>query len=385
MPQQPLRIAYVWESRQQYQSRGYSFEQCCELTDDGTTAAIISALESLGHTVEKVGDIQSLVKAIAIADHEGSFGKWDLVYNGCEGFIGTTRQSQVPGLLEAYDIPFTFSSAQSIMSCINKGLAKMTMDLYGVPTAPFAIVPHLDYSTNGIETKKYTMAAIEQSKHSAKILNSFPLFIKPVSEGTSKGITKASKINSIDELEQNVENLFDRYPGQDILIETFLSGREFTIGIIGTGDKAKVIGAWEYCWHARHTVNVAESQDTLGMSRVKLTPGDMVDFLTHDLKTGRGTKGFQSAADPNDPEVKRSCEIAIQAWRLFKCRDMGRVDVRSDKFGPDAVPCIIEVNPLTGIIPDGSAFCFIAKNAGLSYQDIIEAVIDSALERMPDN
>lgn len=128
MPQRPLRIAYVVESREKYQARGYSFEECCELTADETTSHVVSSLANLGHTVEVIGDIKDLVERLAITDEndERSLSKWDLVYNDSEGFIGTAREAQIPGLLEAYGIPFTCASAATYAICLDKGLTKVS-------------------------------------------------------------------------------------------------------------------------------------------------------------------------------------------------------------------------------------------------------------------
>ncbi|KAK6524702.1 hypothetical protein TWF281_011602 [Arthrobotrys megalospora] len=382
MPLRPLRIAYVVESREKYQARGYSFEECSELTDDETTSHVVSSLENLGHAVEVVGDIKDLVERLAITDDtdERSPSKWDLVYNDSEGFIGTARQAQVPGLLEAYGIPFTCASAATYAICLDKGLTKMMLDLFGVPTAPFAIMQN---DAVGTPTER-ALRAIKQSRHAEKMLRSFPLFVKPAADGTSKGVLTTSKAHGIDELGESIEILSKKYPDQDIIIETFLSGREFTVGIVGTGAKARVLGVLEFYWHNRHTIDTSTLKiETKNNRRIKLGPKDMVDFFTFDLKVGYGPHSLQSVPDPNDPEVVKACEVALQSWRLLKCRDMGRVDIRSDKFGPDAVPCVIEVNPLAGVIPGTSALIIIAENAGMSYQELIGAAVDSAAERIP--
>ncbi|KAF3319453.1 hypothetical protein TWF173_000081 [Orbilia oligospora] len=333
---------------------------------------VMRALRSLGHTVELIGDIKDLVERLAITDEndERSPSKWDLVYNDSEGFIGTAREAQIPGLLEAYGIPFTCASAATYA---------LTLELFGIPTAPFTIIQN-----GGIgNASEQALRAIKQSKHGEKLLHSFPLFAKPAAEGTSKGVLTSSKIHGFEELGTSVEILFKKYPRQDIIIESFLNGREFTVGIIGTGAKARVLGVLEICWHNRHTVDTSTLEVVTTNDRgIKILPEDIVDFCTFDLKVGHGSHNLQSVPDPKDPEVIKACEIALQSWRLLKCRDLGRIDVRSDKFGPDAMPCIIEVNPLAGLIQGASSLVTIAENAGLSYQDLIGAVVESAAERI---
>ncbi|KAK6506252.1 hypothetical protein TWF506_011170 [Arthrobotrys conoides] len=381
MPQRSLRIACVAESREKYQARGYTFEQCCELTAEDTMLHVMSALKSLGHTVELVGDIKDLVQRLAITDEndERSPSKWDLVYSDSEGFIGSAREAQIPGLLEAYGIPFTCASAATFAVCLDKGLTKVKLELFGIPTAPFAIIQN-----DGVGTaSEQALRAIKESRHGEKLLDSFPLFAKPVAEGTSKGVLTSSKIHKIEELGKSIDIQFTKYPDQDIILETFLRGREFTVGIIGTGAKARVLGVLEVCWHNLHTIDTSTLEAvTTDRRGINLQPKDMVDFYTYDIKLGHGSHGIQSVPDPKDPEVIKACEIALRSWRLLKCRDLGRIDVRSDKFGPDAEPCIIEVNPLAGLIPGASSLVTIAQNAGLSYQDLIEAVVESAAERI---
>ncbi|KAK6511290.1 hypothetical protein TWF481_000211 [Arthrobotrys musiformis] len=381
MPQRSLRIACVAESREKYQKQGYSFEECSELTSEDTMLHVMTALENLGHKVELVGDIKDLVERLAITDvnDERCPKKWDLVYNDSEGFIGTARESQIPGLLEAYGIPFTCASAATYAVCLDKGLTKLALELFGVPTAPFTIVQSGGVGTSGGRA----LQAIKQSRHAEKLLESFPLFVKPAAEGTSKGVLKTSKAHNVDELGESVDILFQKYPDQDIIIETFLRGREFTVGIVGTGANARVLGVLEVCWGNRHMVDTSVLEEVADGNRgIKLRAEDMVDFYTFDVKVGHGSHGFRSEPDPNDPEVIKACEVALQSWRLLKCRDLGRIDVRSDKLGPDAVPCIIEVNPLAGLIPEVSSLVIIAQNAGLSYQGLIGQVVESASERI---
>ena len=237
---------------------------------------------------------------------------------------------------------------------------------------------------------------MKSSSH-ADALNEFPLFLKPVAEGTSKGIYPCSKIKERSELEPAVSMLSTRYPDQDILIETYLAGREFTVSIIGTGSRARVVGALEFQVHRQEQEN-GVVQDMEG-----------IDFLTTDLKKYDRAHGVHvEVLMPDlksDREVQQACEKALEAYKAVGCRDLGRVDVRSDRRGSSAVPHIIEVrrtgsvcqfeaaqvtdwwcgqvNPRPGLRPDRSHFPSIARNNGLSYGSLIEKIIDSAAERMP--
>ncbi|KAK6533744.1 hypothetical protein TWF694_002675 [Orbilia ellipsospora] len=376
--QNSLKIAYLAEIREDYKAHGYSNEECSELNSYDTGSGIISSLEELGHTVERVGDIKSLVKRLAQA--EDGCAPWDLVFNDTSGFFGSAREAQVPGLLEAYNIPFTFSDASTFATCLNKGLTKMTLDFHGVPTAPFAIVSNDSVKGNGFPEE--ALAAIRSSKYASEILDSFPLFAKPASEGTSKGIDPSSKIHSLRDLEPTIDGLRSKYPGQDILIEPFLKGREFTVGIAGTGNKARVIGILETCWNKRAPAILDPGTAHLNVADSQL---DLCDFFTYELKEKWGklkSQPIEICPDPNDPEVKSACESALRAWQIMKCRDLGRIDVRSSEFGPKAVPYVIEVNPLAGLVPEVSSLAVIAQNAGIPYTKLLETVIESARERI---
>ncbi|KAG8868707.1 hypothetical protein FRB98_003314, partial [Tulasnella sp. 332] len=252
--QLPLKIAMTFERRSVYMARGYSYEDCAELPD-AEIDNIYEALRKLGHDVEMVGDIQALVERLA---HDPA-PRWDLVFNTCEGWRGraAARESRVPALLEAFGINFTFSDSAT--------LAKMVLEYHGVPTAPYAIVDCLDRSPS---SKDPAQSAITASPHS-KALANFPVFVKPAAEGSSKGISKINKIMTASELEPVVKILRERFPEQEILIESFLSGNDVTISILGTGADARVIGVreWIYGSHTRDAEEDFQSFDRKMTSR----------------------------------------------------------------------------------------------------------------------
>lgn len=180
------------------------------------------------------------------------------------------------------------------------------------------------------------IASAKSSSSHADALSVYPLFAKPVAEGTSKGIFPCSKVERQSELEQTVAMLSLRYPGQDILIESYLGGREFTVGIVGTGSRARVIGVLEFRFHGRY--------ESDGAAQV---PKE-IDFITIGLKHApEGVDGVSlEEFRPNikgDSQVEEACERALQAYTALGCRDFGRVDVRSDRKGSSAIPHIIEV------------------------------------------
>lgn len=195
------------------------------------------------------------------------------------------------------------------------------------------------------------ISAIDISHH-ADALTAYPLFAKPVAEGSSKGIQPYCKITQPSDLESTVSLLSMQYPGQDILIESYLAGREFTVGVLGTGSRARVIGVLEFriSWNSPKDGTVH-------------TPNE-IDFFTTDLKKSKvGIYVEELTPDmENDYEVQTACKRALETYVALGCRDYGRIDVRSDRKGPSAIPHIIEVSMMTAMIGTRSQLGSAGKN-----------------------
>ena len=213
-----MKIGITYDLRDDYLALGYSEEETAEFDKPETIAALEQALQSLGYETARIGNVRSLVQRLSCGD------RWDLVFNIAEGLRGFGREAVVPALLEAYHIPCTFSDALVLSLTLHKGMTKHVIRDLGIPTPDFAVIE----TAADIET-----AAI-----------AFPVFAKPVAEGTGKGISAASKISTRESLERVCRELLDRYQ-QPVLVETFLPGREFTIGIVGTGADASALGVME--------------------------------------------------------------------------------------------------------------------------------------------
>ena len=203
------------------------------------------------------------------------------------------------------------------------------LEYYSIPTPPWCLIPKgiTGQASSGCKS----VASPIPDYCDASSLTTYLMFVKPATNGTSKGICPHSKVTSSSELEAVVSLLHERYTDQDILIESLLAGRKFTVGTVGIGSNARVVGVLEFCWDRLKD----ETQ------HIK----DRSDFFTLALK--KNEDGFLVEARPDregDPEVQKTCEIALDAYRKFGCLDYGRIDIRSDKKGPEAVPCVIEVS-----------------------------------------
>lgn len=322
-----MKIGLTYDLRDEYLAASYSEEETAEFDRPETIAALEQALQGLGFETDRIGHVKSLVARLQNGD------RWDLVFNIAEGLYGTGREAQVPALLDAYRIPHTFSDAVVCALTLHKGLTKRVVRDLGVPTADFAL--------------------IEQLSDCDSVQLPFPLFAKPVAEGTSKGITKASKILDHEGLREVCAHLLEKF-NQPVLVETFLPGREMTVGVVGTGDKARVLGVMEVV-----LLNNAEAE-----------------IYSYDNKEEYEDRVvYRLVERPLADEVARA---ALQAWRGLGCRDAGRLDFRLDERG---VPRFLEVNPLAGLHPKRSDLCILCSLVGVAYQNLLMEIVSSALER----
>ncbi|OJI89733.1 hypothetical protein ASPTUDRAFT_60411 [Aspergillus tubingensis CBS 134.48] len=348
-----LKIALIFELREAYKALGYSDVDCNRFEVGEAADHIAAVLKKLGHVVVLIPDIHSLVKRLA--NGEGS--KWDLAFNTTEGLHGLAREGQVPALLEAYQIPFTFSDAATMALCLDKGRTKMVLEHFDVPTAPFAVI-HLNHTHGKAQISlDEILSMIRMSRHSEALLSQYPLFAKPLAEGSSKGIGVSNKIKSIESICEVVHSLRDSSPSSlGVLIEKYLPGREFTVGILGTGDDAWVVGVDEIVWCSKEST--------------KSNP-ETVEYTTEKSKSADDWAG---EAD----EIKLS---ALRAWTVLRCRDGGRVDIRMDNSTGRPIAHVMEINPLAGLLPHWSQLPMIAEHNNVSYDELIEHILKSAMKR----
>ncbi|MFW6180395.1 MAG: D-alanine--D-alanine ligase family protein, partial [Spirochaetota bacterium] len=287
---QPMTAGITYDLAEEYRAQGYDEEQVAELDSEETVAAIEGALRSLGYVTERIGNLMSLTRRVA------GCRTWDIVFNIAEGVRGMGRESAVPALLDAVGVPYTFSDPAVHALTLHKAMAKRVLRDCGVPTAPFA------EARNPGELEAVSLA--------------FPLFVKPVAEGTGKGIGPGSLVSDRGALVAYGEDLLRRF-GQPVLVERYLPGREFTVGLLGTGANAEAPAVMEV---------------------VFLEEAESAAYTFHNKKHYRSTVSYR-LAEGEDADSCRS--VALRAWQLLGCRDGGRVDVRMDEHGE---PNIMEIN-----------------------------------------
>lgn len=323
-----MKIGICYDLRADYLAQGFSLEETAELDKEETIAGIESALQALGHATVRIGGAHQLLPRLVAGE------RWDLVFNIAEGMFGTAREAQVPAILDLYRIPYTFSEPLVLALCLHKGLTKQVIRDLKIPTPDFVLV--------------------NSAADISRVNLPFPLFAKPVAEGTSKGIDACSKIEDRTGLEQTCLNLLVRFR-QPVLVETFLPGREFTVGILGTGSQARVIGAME-----------------IGLQATAVD----ASYSYHSKANYQECVSYHPVSDGT---LLSQCRVvALNVWQGLGCRDAGRVDLRMDAAG---VLNFIEVNPLAGLNPVHSDLPILSRFYGLEYQDLIENILQSALER----
>jgi len=326
-----LIIGITYDLRDDYLKEGYGLEETAEFDLPDTIDAIEKVILDNGFEADRIGNIKALTRRLA-ADN-----RWDLVFNITEGMYGFGREAQVPALLDAYNIPYTFSDPLGHALSLHKGITKHVLRDLGIPTPDFVVI------NNEAEMDEVNLP--------------FPLFAKPVAEGTSKGITALSKITNRKALHQTCKNLLQTFK-QPVLVETYLPGREFTVGILGTGKDAKALGVIE----------------------VILKPTAEQNAYSYENK--EHYENLVQYALVDDEEAKIARKIALKVWRYLDLKDAGRVDLRSDAHGS---PHFIEVNSLAGLNPKRSDLPILCNLLGVSYHVLISSIIESALRRADIN
>ena len=322
-----MRIGLTFDLREDYAREGYNEEELAEFDEIETILAIETALSSLGHATERIGNARSLTEKLVRGK------RWDLVFNIAECMHGFGRQSLVPALLDSYGIAYTFSDPLCLAVTLHKATAKRVLRDQGIRTPDFALVE----AVSDIEN----------------IALPYPLFVKPVAEGTSKGISAASLIETPAQLGVRCARLLARHR-QPVLVETYLPGREFTVGILGTASQARALGVMELS--------------------VDGGPGPAI--YSYDNKKHFDER--MSARLATDAQAVAAAELAIAAWNGLGGRDAGRIDLRCDAQGQIH---FLETNPLAGLHPRNSDLPLLARMRGMDYLGLIEAILVSAIHR----
>ncbi|HSQ67300.1 MAG TPA: ATP-grasp domain-containing protein, partial [Polyangiaceae bacterium] len=290
-----------------------------------TIEAITKAIESHGHVVVPLEANADFPRALLTSGV-------DVVFNVAEGIRGRNREAQVPSLCELLGVPYSGSDSATLSICLDKGLAKRLLK--------DATTPEWQVLVTGREK-----------------LRSFryPVIVKPNAEGTSKGITGKSVVDDEAGVRELAREIIDRY-GQPALVEEYIFGREFTVGLLGER-RPRVLPPMEVAFLSpseRPIYDYACKQDWQRFVRYEVPA-----HLTKD-------------------ELRAIERAARATFTSLGCRDVARVDLR---LTPNGKVYVIEVNPLPGLTPDYSDLCLIANGAGMDYRTLIGEILSGAIKR----
>jgi D-alanine-D-alanine ligase len=331
-----VKIALTYNVRPPAGTGGEPDDTYAEWDESETIAAVQSAL-AVEHEVV-------LIEAAERAEEDLLEARPDLVFNMAEGLAGPDREARIPAILERLDIPFTGSSSATLTRCLDKAAAKDALRAAGLLTPPCTVV-----------------------RDAADIRRPapLPLIVKPLHEGSSKGVFDSSVVTTAGELEAAVRRVVDRY-GQPALVEAFLPGREFTVALLGNEPRVTVLPP----------VEIRFDDLPAGARRV----------YSYEAKwlwdtPERPLDMFRCPAEVSPGLARAIAALCRRAFVALGCRDWCRIDVRLDE---DDRPHVLELNPLPGVLPDpDSHSCFpaAAAAAGLSYGELIRRVVGHACER----
>jgi len=324
-----ILVGLTYDLKQDYLDEGYSKEAVAEFDSLDTIEGIEKALEAKGYSTTRIGNIKALNTFLA------KQGTVDIVFNIAEGINGLGREAQIPALLDAFAIDYVFSTTEVLAVSLHKGFTKAVVLQQGVLTPPYC--------------------CINTSKEIEKLNEmKFPVFLKPVSGGTGIGIDSSSFSKDLETAKKTALKLLKTYK-QPVLVEENLPGREFTTGIVGTGEKAKVLGTME--------IIIDKSSDN-GIYSYK-TKQNYKKCASYELTEGKMAEDCST--------------VALKAYKALGIRDGGRIDLKLDSNGRVN---FIEVNPLAGLNPIDSDLPILCRKKGISYDDLIGMIMASAMERL---
>lgn len=322
-----MKLAFTYDLKSAWLARGLDAEAAAEFDSEATVEAIASHFAARGFDVHRIGGAHELLPLLAAGE------RFDLAFNICEGLAGGARESLVPALFEHFGIACVFSDAATLALCLRKDFCKRVVRDAGIATADFALVE--------------TLADLET------LALPFPVFAKPVAEGTGKGVDLASRCADARKLSRVARALLEKFR-QPVLVETFLPGREFTVGIVGNGAASESIGCLEVA-----------APDAVPLA-----------YGYAEKQEWRARVRYTIAADA---QAEAATALALAAWRALGCRDAGRIDVRCDAEGR---PHFIEVNPLAGLNPEDSDLVIMGTLQGRTPGWLYDRILDAALSRL---
>jgi D-alanine-D-alanine ligase len=327
-PPNPPRVGLTYNLKKNVTSIAPDSE--AEYDNIDTVLAIKDALEAGGYSLQLMEANESL--PALLAQHSV-----DIVFNIAEGIQGRGREAEVPAILNFYRIPFTGSDETTLCIALDKAVTKRLLASYR------------------IRTPKYFVVSKDHKKLSGNI--KFPAIVKPNAEGSSKGISDVAIVSGRKELRGLLEHNFNLY-GQDMLVEEYIHGREFTVGILGNGSDIHVFPPMEIIY---------------------LNKDNKYNIYSFNVKKDyKKLIRYECPAQIDKKTEKEMTDMSRKIYDILQCRDFSRMDFR---LSEDGKPYFIEINPLPGLAPGYSDFPMLAEFCGMDYKTLVCAVLESALKR----
>jgi len=330
--------------------KGMPADQWDDLDSEKTVDALVEAIRAGGHTCEFLEGDLTLFDAVR------KF-KPDICFNICEGHFGDAREAQVPAMLETLRIPYTGSRVLTLALALDKPMTKRILHWHELPTPTFQTFERVDEPLNDDLT--------------------FPLFSKPSREGTGMGVTGKSILRNEGELREQVAYILERYK-QSALVESYIEGREVTVGVVGNliGPVAR-----------RMPENSSAPRIEAGLRFLPPMEVDLKPFVTTDVVYSNRLKvaladelNYLCPAPLDDEQVDELIWLAAAVFRVTGALDVSRVDFRLDSHN-NWKPYILEINPLPGLSPGVSDLVIEAAADGISYPELVNMILDTALKR----
>jgi D-alanine-D-alanine ligase len=308
-----------------------------EWDSEATILAVKAALEER-HSVTMIEASESAPQRILEVQP-------DIVFNIAEGLRGPSREAQIPALLDMLGVAYTGSDPVTLGICLDKARAKEILSFYHIPTPAFHVIASLE----------------ELERTSVE----FPSVVKPLHEGSSKGIVNSSIVRSRGELTDQVQRILNDY-AEPALVEKFLPGREFTVALLGNEPSVQVFPIVEI--------------------RLDKLPRNVNPLYSYEAKwiwdqSDHPIEMYDCPAKIDSDLERRIKETCLNVFHVLRCRDWTRIDIRLDE---NNIPNVLELNPLPGILPnpdDHSCYPMAARKAGYSYNAMLNAVLDAAIRR----
>lgn len=322
-----------------------------DLDSEETIQSIAAAIEAGGHDVTFLEGNVSLFETLPRV-------KPDICFNLCEGHFGDGREAHVPAILEMLRIPYTGSQVLTLALALDKPMTKRVLSFHGLPTPPFQVFERV---TEPLDPEL-----------------AFPLFVKPSREGTGMGVSAESIVRDEEQLRTQLRRLFERYD-QPALVERYIEGREVTVGLVGN---LRSPVAWR----------VPEDEDAPRILKglhffptlevdMAAYPKEEAGIYTSRIKVEMAHEFHYLCPAPlTEEQIEELNWLAAAVFRVTGCLDVARVDFRLDAHDEDR-PYILEVNPLPGLNPGYSDLCIEAAADGWSYNNLINRILDLAIER----